>query len=183
MDMQRQHALEECEAGDLSGYHAVCARVVESLRSSDRWFQAFHHDEVRTSEEAAQTRPGYTLHQGAKAIIVTLKRKAADADKPAHVMLVFPADEKFNSKQVKKALNVKDVRFAQPDVVSEITGGVQPGGVPPFGNLFGIPVYVAPELMQLDRIVFNAGDRRFSLAVNVSDVKELVNPSTLPMLT
>ena len=57
-----------------------------------------------------------------------------------------------------------------------MTDGVQPGGVPPFGNLFELPVYAVPELFDVERIVFNAGDRRFSLAMRSSDYRRLARP-------
>lgn len=167
---------------NLSSYHPVCKQIVDALKADSCWFEAFEHEAVRTSEEAAATREDYTLRQGAKAIIISVKRKAADVTKPSHAMLVFPADEKFNAKKVKAALGVKDVRFATVEMVAELTGGVEPGGVPPFGNLFGLDVYVAPELLQLEKIVFNAGDRRFSLGMTVKDYQKLVNPTVLNML-
>jgi hypothetical protein len=35
-----------------------------------------------------------------------------------------------------------------------------PGAVPPFGNLFGLPVLVGELLLQREDIAFNAGSRR-----------------------
>ncbi len=149
-------------------YHPTVQKIKDLLTDNNFWFETFEHEEVKTSEEAAKTRPGYTLHQGAKAII-------ARADEN-FLMLVFPADQKFNSKKVKTALNVKDLRFATPDEIADVTGGVQIGGVPPFGNLFNLKVYADPTLFENEKIVFNAGDRKFSLAMKSEDYKTLVNP-------
>ena len=137
------------------------------------WYETFQHQPVRTSEEAAATRPGYGLHQGAKAIILRVKRSKNDK---FFVMLVFPANRKFDTKSVKDYFAARDIRFANENEVAALTGGIQPGGVPPFGNLFDLPVYVTPELLALERIVFNAGDRRFSLAMRSADYRQLVQP-------
>lgn len=163
----------------VSEYHPVVTRIVELLETDGCWFETFQHEPVRTSEEAAALRPGYGLKQGAKAIILRVKRSKKDK---FFVMLVFPADCKFDSKKVKRYFQARDVRFASADEVSELTGGVLPGAVPPFGNLLNLPLYAAPELFENERIVFNAGDRRFSLAMKAADYGRLAQPQEFPFV-
>lgn len=153
--------------------HAATREIVELLDEAGCWNQTFEHPPVRTSEEAAAARPGYSLEQGAKAIVLRVKRTKKDK---FFVMLVFPANRKFDAKRVKAHFGARDIRFASEGEVDALTGGVLPGGVPPFGNLFELPVYVAPELYNVERIVFNAGDRRFSLAMRSADFRRLVRP-------
>ena len=92
------------------------------------------------------------------------------------VMLVLPADLRFDNAKVKAALQAKDVRFATEQEVVELTGGVLPGAVPPFGNLFNLQVVADPSLFENERIVFNAGDRSFSVAMRSDDYKRIVAP-------
>lgn len=158
-------------------YHPVTSQITGLLQGC--WHETFEHEAVRTSEEAARTRPGYTLSQGAKAIIVRVKKSAQDK---SFVMLVFPADRAFDSRKVKAYFQAKDIRFATEQEVAELTSGVQVGGIPPFGNLFGLPVYVAPELFEPEKIVFNAGDRRFSVAMRSDDYQRLVEPIVVDLL-
>jgi prolyl-tRNA editing enzyme YbaK/EbsC (Cys-tRNA(Pro) deacylase) len=160
-------------------YHPVTAQIVSLLQTHQCWHETFTHEAVRTSEEAARTRPGYSLQQGAKAIIVRIKKSNQDK---SFVMLVFPADRAFDSRKVKTYFQAKDIRFATEDEVAELTNGVQVGGVPPFGNLFGLPVYAAPELFDQEKIVFNAGDRRFSVAMTSADYRTLVQPVVADIL-
>lgn len=152
-------------------YHEVVSKIVTLLNANNCWHETFEHDAVRTSEEAARTRPGYTLHQGAKAMIVRVKNP-----QPKFVMLVLPADLRFDNAKVKTLLGAKDLRFASEEEIGEITGGVQPGAVPPFGNLFGLEVVADPALFENEKIVFNAGDRCFSVAMKSVDYKQLVAP-------
>ena len=152
-------------------YNEVVSRILTLLKTNNCWHETFQHEAVRTSEEAARTRPGYTLHQGAKAMIVRVKNP-----QPKFVMLVLPADLRFDNSKVKSFLGAKDLRFASEEEIGEITGGVQPGAVPPFGNLFGLEVVADPALFENDKIVFNAGDRCFSVAMNSEDYKRLVVP-------
>jgi prolyl-tRNA editing enzyme YbaK/EbsC (Cys-tRNA(Pro) deacylase) len=160
-------------------YHPITTQITGLLESSGCWYETFEHEAVRTSEEAARTRPGYSLQQGAKAIIIRVKKSKQDKQ---FVMLVFPADRAFDAGKVKAYFQAKDIRFATEQEVSELTGGVQAGGVPPFGNLFGLPVYAAPELFNHQKIVFNAGDRRFSVAMQSADYQQLVQPLVADIL-
>jgi len=154
-------------------YHNVVSQILELLKTNNCWLETFEHDPVRTSEEASRTRPGYTLHQGAKAMIVRVKR--SDSDK-RFAMLVFPADMRFDNAKVKNLFSAKDIRFATESEITELTGGVQPGAVPPFGNLFNLDVVADPALFENEKIVFNAGDRSFSLAMKSEDYRNIVKP-------
>ena len=158
------------------GYHKVTITIIKLLKDKSYWFETFEHEPVRTSEEAAKIRDGYSLHQGAKAMIVRVK--ITNNDK-RFVMLVTPGDLRFDNNKVKQIFNAKDIRFATEEEVTNITDGVQPGGVPPFGNLFGIEVLVDPILLENEKIVFNAGDRRYSVGMMSSNYKSLVNPQVI----
>lgn len=153
-------------------YHPVTKKITDLLTANDCWFQTFEHTPVRTSEEAAALRPEFSLHQGAKALIV----KAKFSEEKRFVMLVLPADLKFDPKKAKAILNAKDVSFATEAEVSEVTKGIQIGGVPPFGQLFGLSVFADPSLFGNEKIIFNAGDRSFSVAMLAADYKKIVQP-------
>ena len=158
--------------------HPIHQQITDLLREHDCWFEEFTHAPVRTSEEAAKIRDDYTLQQGAKAIII--RAKIPNEGKML-VMLVMPADKKFDSGKVKVLLHAKDIRFATEDEVEEITKGVKPGGVPPFGNLFGLEVISDASLYQNEKIVFNAG-RTSSIGMLSSDYKKLVQPKVAAII-
>ncbi len=154
-------------------YHKTVNRIVDLLKTSGCWFEIFEHEEVRTSEEAARIRPEYKLEQGAKALIV--KTYLSDGAN-RFCMFVVPANLKLDSKKACEAGHAKKIRFATEEEVAEITEGVKIGGVPPFGNLFGIKVIVDPRLFDNERVIFNAGDRCFSIAIKSEDYKRIINP-------
>jgi len=154
-------------------YHKVVKQITSLLKQNGLWHETFTHKPVITSEEAAKIRTGYSLHQGAKAMIVRIK--ISEADKK-FVMLVLPANLRFDNVKVKTIFKAKDIRLATEEEISNLTDGVQIGGVPPFGNLFGLEVIVDPKLLENEKIIFNAGDRRFSVAMLSKDYQTLVNP-------
>jgi Ala-tRNA(Pro) deacylase len=82
----------------------------------------------------------------------------------------------FSNDKVKALLGAKDIRFAIEEEVMDITQGVKPGAVPPFGNLFGLEVITDSMLYDNEKIVFNAGERTFSVAMKSEDYQHLVKP-------
>ena len=162
-----------------SSRYRVTKQILDSLAQGNYWHETFEHEEVRTSEEAAKTRPGYTLQQGAKAIII--RAKIIGGEK-RFLMLVMPADKKFSNDKVRTQLGAKDIRFATEEEVAKITDGVKPGAVPPFGNLFGLEVITDATLYNNEKIVFNAGERTFSVAMKSEDYKNMVKPRVASIL-
>ncbi len=161
----------------MSEFHPVVQKIRDLLDVHQIAYKTFEHEAVRTSEEAAALRPEYSLSQGTKALIVRIKKKGVpkDAEKQ-FVQLVVPGDAKFQPQKARVALAAKDIRFATPEEVAEITGGVQPGGVPPFGNLFGLPVFMDTQCLEHEESIFNAGDRRYSIALKNADLLQVVQP-------
>lgn len=157
----------------MTPYHPVTNTIKDFLTHNNCWFETFEHEPVRTSEEASKVRPGYSLQQGAKAIIVRVKKTGGEK---RFVMFVIPATLRFDNEKVKTLFDAKDIRFASEEEISTLTNGIQVGGVPPFGNLFNLEVIADPKLFENERIVFNAGDRRFSIAMKSEEYKKLVNP-------
>lgn len=160
--------------------HGVAQRIVTRLASAGCWYETFTHEAVLTSEAAAATRPGYALRQGAKALLMRYKGGAKSASSTgAFALLVVPADRKLSNKLAKKALGVRDLRFADGPELEAATGGILSGAVPPFGDMLGegLTVVVDPALLEEERIVFNAGDRRFSVAMRAKDYVRLCQPA------
>ena len=152
-----------------------CVSTIKSLiEKNGMWYEYMEHEPVRTSEEAAQVRPlEYSLSQGAKALIVRIKEYGG----PKYfAMFVVPGDLKFNYEKTKELLNAKDIRFASEEEVAGFTKGIKVGGVPPFGNLFGLKVFADQKVFENDKIIFNAGDKRVSIALQTEDYKKLVDP-------
>jgi prolyl-tRNA editing enzyme YbaK/EbsC (Cys-tRNA(Pro) deacylase) len=153
--------------------HPIAEQIIKILKEHSYWFETFNHAPVRTSEEAAQLRPDYTMAQGAKAIIIRIK---VPHKGKSFIMLVLPGHQKFDIQKVSQVTGAKDIRFASEDEVETITSGVKPGGVPPFGNLFGLKVITDKSLYDNQKIVFNAG-RTTTIAMKSDDYKVLVKPS------
>jgi Ala-tRNA(Pro) deacylase len=154
-------------------YHPLTTKIQNWLKENEAEYKYYEHEPVRTSEEAAKVRPDYSLEQGAKAIIVRIKRAGGIVE---YAMLVLPGHLKFDGKKIKKIFGTKEITFATEEEISELTDGVQIGGIPPLGNLFGLKVLADKKMLDTDTIIFNAGDRSVSVAINSNDYVSLVKP-------
>lgn len=156
--------------------HQVSQRIINLLEKNKFWFKTFHHKPVRTSQEAALVRPDYTIHQGAKALILKVYPKKQTAH---FVMVVLPGDLKLDKNLFKQKLELKSFRFATNNEVIDLTCGVLPGGIPPLGILFNLPTYVDKKLLDNQKIIFNAGDRSLSVAMYLDDYLSLAKAKEL----
>lgn len=164
----------------MSDYHKTVKIIKSLLDEKQAWYETFEHEPVRTSEEAAKVRTGYTIEQGAKALLIEVLYKGTK-DKEA-LMCVIPGSARLHNSKLKQLLNIKEYRFVSEDRVRKITAGVEPGGVPPFGNIFGVKVFVDQHVVANEKIIFNAGDKRFSIAILSRDYLDLVKPQVVDII-
>ena len=148
---------------------SVFERLHERLQSAGITFTVLRHEPVYTSEQAAAVR-GVPLSSGAKALVL----KAGEA----FVLAVVPADRKLDSKKARTALGARSVRFATREEVEQLTG-LQPGSIPPFGSLFGLPTCCDPALGENASINFNAGDHAVSVQMSYADYVAVEKPTAL----
>jgi Ala-tRNA(Pro) deacylase len=137
----------------------VLQRLKVHLAGRQVAYAESHHVPVYTSEEAAKVR-GTPLSSGAKALVCKADER--------FVMIVLPADRRLASKDVRKSLGIKSLRFATREEVEQLTG-LAPGSIPPFGSLFGLETWCDERLGENDRINFNAGDHSVSISLRYSD--------------
>ena len=154
-------------------YHPVVQKIRSLLDSNGIVYKFFEHEAVRTSEEAHRLRPGYEMSQGAKALIVKIKK--ADGTRE-FIQCVISADLRLDGNKLKAFLGAKSISFATAEESNEITDGIEFGGIPPFGNLFGLTVYLDPAIKKHQEILFNCGDRRATIAMQLSDYLRIVKP-------
>lgn len=154
--------------GGMSSQQDVYDAIVTSLKSDGIKYQTYEHEPVHTSEDAARVR-NTALHTGAKALLMYADGKA--------VMLTVPGDKKVDIKRFKTAFGCKDIRMATPEEVLRVTH-VPIGAVPPFGHIFGIPLYMDTTLRQGESVVFNAGFHTKSISVSEKDYEKVAKPIT-----
>ena len=98
-------------------------------------------------------------------------------------MVVVPANRKIVLSDLRELLGDPDLRLANEDDFISRFPDCELGAMPPFGNLYGLPVYVAECLAEEPEIAFNAGTHREAIKMSYEDFAELVQPTVLNFAT
>ena len=92
-------------------------------------------------------------------------------------MFELSAARKLDSLAIKQHFAVKELRFASPEELLQLTGLV-PGSIPPFGKpLLPFELFVDPSILDNERIAFNTGSLTDSIIMSVVDYLHVTRPS------
>jgi Ala-tRNA(Pro) deacylase len=128
------------------------------------------HSPAYTAREiAASTHiPGREI---AKTVIVKIDGRLA--------MAVLPASELVDLDLLADAAFAQRVELAEEEEFGHRFPDCQLGAMPPFGNLYGMDVYVAESLTEDEEIAFNAGSHTELVRMAYPDYARLVKPRIL----
>lgn len=93
------------------------------------------------------------------------------------VMLVLQASERVDLTNLPVALDRGTVRLAHEEEFARTFPDCDAGAMSPFGNLYGVAVYVDRALAQDERIIFQAGTHRHTMEMAFADFERLVAPT------
>jgi Ala-tRNA(Pro) deacylase len=143
-------------------------RMEQVLRENGISFKTMTHPQVFTMQEVAAALhvPG---NQVAKVVMVKADERM--------VMLVVPAPFRLDFGRLRTLLEAKKVRLAEEDEFEGLFPDCATGAMPPFGNLYDLPVYVDEALAQEPDIVFRVGTHRDTMKVAYADFGRLVQPT------
>ncbi len=91
-------------------------------------------------------------------------------------MAVMPATRRTDLALLKKALGAKKIRLATEAEFEGIFPECEVGAMPPFGNLYRIPVVVDESLKKDVEIVFNAGSHTETVKMRFDEFVNVVKP-------
>lgn len=142
-------------------------RLETYLRENQVPYQVQHHPTAYTAQEVAAREhiPGRML---AKVVIVLADGKMT--------MLTLPAPCRVDFAKAAAVLGVKEVRLAREDEFAAAFPDCSVGAMPPFGNLYDLPVYVDRTLTDDETIVFQAGTHTDTMSIRYADFERLVKP-------
>jgi Ala-tRNA(Pro) deacylase len=143
-------------------------RLEAYLREKRVPFEVRHHPRAITAQEVAASEhvPGKML---AKTVMVLADGKM--------VMLALPAPYRVDMEKAGAALGVGEVCLAQEEEFEGAFPDCELGAMPPFGNLYDLPVYVEETLTEDEIIVFRAGTHTDTMSVSYADFERLVEPT------
>lgn len=146
---------------------SILRRLKDHLDREKIPYEILTHRETFTAPELAQTLrvPGKEL---AKVVILKVETR--------FVMVVLPANWKADIKRLGEIFHARHVRLATEVEFKELFPDCELGAMPPFGNLYGLEVYVDRSLTDDEEIVFQAGTHHEAVKLRYHDFANLVRP-------
>ena len=116
--------------------------------------------------------PAYTAQGVAASAHIPSKEMAKTVmiranGKPA--MAVLPASHQVNFDQLRDCLDAERVSLMSETEFRGRFPDCETGAMPPFGNLYGMPVYVAESLAEDEYIAFSAGNHHEVVIMKYAD--------------
>lgn len=94
-------------------------------------------------------------------------------------MMVMPAAYRVDLTRLSRALGGPTVELAEESEFRAAFPDCELGAMPPFGHLYGMPVYVDSRLAQQEEIAFNAGTHTEALRMPYVEFERLAEPELL----
>lgn len=145
----------------------VSEKLVHYLEQQHIPFVTIPHTRAYTAQEIAASVhvPGQEV---AKTVMVLADGKLT--------MAVVPATRRIDLVLLKKSIGAKKIRLATETEFEGVFPECEVGAMPPFGNLYQIPVVVDDSLKKDVEIVFNAGSHTETVKIRFDEFVNLVKP-------
>jgi Ala-tRNA(Pro) deacylase len=146
-----------------------CRERLESyLRQQQVAFDVQQHRTAYTAQEVAESE-----HIAGRLVAKTVVTWADGQ----LVLLVLPASLQVELAHLGAALGAKATRLAHEAEFVDAFPDCEVGAMPPFGNLYDLPVYVDKSLTEDEVIVFPAGTHTETMSLRYADYAQLVKPT------
>lgn len=148
------------------------SKLIDYLDSNNIKYIKLTHSPAYTAQEIAASAhiPGRQL---AKTVMVKLDGKMT--------MAILPAPAMVDLNLIQQAAEANNAELAQESEFKDLFPGCEVGAEPPFGNLYGMEVYVATSLAEDDEIAFSAGSHTELIRLSYDDYAGLVEPKVVPL--
>lgn len=148
----------------------IALRVRELLHSHGVGYEHHLHERAITAQDvaAAEHATGWDV---AKSVVL-----AVDGDL---VMVVLAAPAEVDLLKAREIFDGDDVRLASEEEFACRFPDCEVGAEPPFGKLYGMPVFIDQSLSGRERMICRAGTHTESLEIAVADYIALVDPTVV----
>ena len=142
------------------------ARLKAHLEHSHASYTQVSPAPARSSEYAASP-----LHVSGKEVAKTVAMRAGKQI----VLAVLPASYHINPEKLGKLVGASVAPVPEREC-SQLFPDCQPGAVPPFGELYGLPVYLDETLARAPEIIFSVGTLSDGIRMGNADFLRLAKP-------
>jgi len=145
----------------------IAAKVRSFLDEHKVKYVTVKHSPAYTAQELAHS-AHLSGNEVAKSVMVKTDDRMA--------MVVLPASKRVSLDEVRRVVGGRNVRLAHESEFKDAFPGCELGAMPPFGNLYGVDVYVDPALAEDKEIAFNAGTHTELIRMSYADFERVVRP-------
>ena len=149
---------------------AILKRLKEMLDEAKITYEVYNHALAYTAQEIA-VKQHVSGNELAKVVML-------EADDQL-VMAVIRGNDKIDLHTVEDSLGAHRARLATEAEFIARFPECEIGAMPPFGNLFGVKVFVDPALEKDEYIFFNAGNHVQTVRLKYKDFAQLVQPAVV----
>ena len=142
----------------------MSTRAIQILKQKKIPFELIKYDHEEKGAEFAATATGYPLAATVKTLVVDLEGKK-------YALILMPEDRQLSMKRLAKACGAKRAAMADTRTAERLTG-YQVGGISPFGTKQKLPVVMEADILTLDKILINAGQRGTMLKMAPLDIRK-----------
>ncbi|WP_196137642.1 aminoacyl-tRNA deacylase [Aliikangiella sp. G2MR2-5] len=89
------------------------------------------------------------------------------------MMVVIPADCSLQLESLAKHLKLDDLQLVSEEKFKDRFPRCEIGAMPPFGNIYGMNVFVAQELLSSPYIIFNGGTHNLLIRMDTEDFQRI----------
>lgn len=145
-------------------------KLKEFLDSHHIKYVSVAHSPAFTAQEIAAT-AHVSGKQLAKVVMIKVDGQLA--------MVVLRALDQVNFIKLKEALKAKQIDLATEAEFKDQFPDCEVGAMPPFGNIYQIPVFVSNHLAREAHILFNAGSHSELIELSFQDFERLAKPKLI----
>ncbi len=127
-----------------------------------------HHHPVAYTAFAIAASEHIPPHAFAKVVMVFIDGRMT--------MLVVPADTRADLVRLADVIGAREICLADEREFAPLFPDCEPGAMPPFGNLYGLPVYLDRDLAECETIMFQAGTHQDAIRMRSEDFIRLARP-------
>ncbi len=146
--------------------------VTEHLEQRGVAFEVIRHAQTLTTADEADV-IGIAPSEVVKTLVL--------ATASGHALAVVPAARRLDMKLAQQATGDKHARLASEEELARDFPDHELGAVPPLGSLLAAAVYVDPEVMDHETVVFAAGSHTESVKARSDDLFQGTSVTVVPL--
>ena len=147
--------------------------LLEFLTREGAPFEVIEDREACTAQERA---PAYHIPGRRLAKVVILR------DGDSYAMAVVPAAAQLDLAELQRQIRRYGLALASQDELERLFPDCEIGAVPPFGRLFGLPVYLDRTFAAEAEMVFESGTHRELVKMPMGEYVRIERPGIAPLV-